>query len=97
MFQVHTKVCVGEVSILPTFYIRAAFLFKSVPHIFFCSQFVFVFFWQKESGTKATRKILAKLTTGVNSINIEQAAFLYKSVLHSFYLISVWHCNFLAK
>ena len=33
----------------------------------------------------------------VNFTNILRAAFSYKSVLHSFYILTVWVCNFLAK
>jgi hypothetical protein len=34
---------------------------------------------------------------GVNFTNILRAAFLYKSFLHSFYVLTIWVCNFLAK
>jgi len=35
-------------------------------------------------------------SAGVNFINIIQVHFLYKSILHSFSLVTVWLCNFLA-
>jgi hypothetical protein len=69
MFQVHTQVCVGEMSISPTFY-EQLFYSKLFLTFFLC----LYFFSKKESGTKATSKILAKLITGVNIINVEQAA-----------------------
>jgi len=37
------------------------------------------------------------MTSGVNFTNILQAAFLYKSSLRSFYVLTIWICNFLAK
>jgi hypothetical protein len=36
-------------------------------------------------------------TPGVNFTNILRAAFSYKSFLRSFYLLTIWVCNFLAK
>jgi hypothetical protein len=47
-------------------------------------QFGFVIFWQKNIGAKAACKMLLKLTADVNFTNILQAAFLSKSVFHSF-------------
>jgi len=47
-------------------------------------------FWQKNIGAKAALKMLMKLTTGVNFINILSMPFLYKSVLRSFSLVRVW-------
>jgi hypothetical protein len=34
---------------------------------------------------------------GVDFINNLRAAFLYESSLHSFYVLTIWVCNFLAK
>jgi hypothetical protein len=62
-----------------------------------CFQFGFVIFWQKDLGAKAAHKMLVKLTTDVNFTNILQAAFSYKSFLRSFYVLSIWVCNFLAQ
>jgi len=42
-------------------------------------QFDFVIFCWKNMGTKAARKMLAKLTLGVNYINFLCAHFLYES------------------
>jgi hypothetical protein len=36
-------------------------------------------------------------TAGVNFTNIFQAAFSYESFLCSFYVLTIWVCNFLAK
>jgi hypothetical protein len=33
----------------------------------------------------------------VNFTNILRAAFSYQSSLHSFYVLTIWVCNFLAK
>jgi len=41
--------------------------------------------------------MLMKLTPGVNFINILGEIFSYKSTLHSFYLMTVWLCNFFGK
>jgi len=38
-----------------------------------------------------------KLTASVNVINILRWPFLYKSVLHSFSLVTVWLCNYLEQ
>jgi len=51
--------------------------------------FGLVIFWQKNIGTKAACKMLARLTTGVNFANILGAYSLNKSVLQIFYLITV--------
>ena len=45
-------------------------------------------------GLYAVCSSLVKLTPGVNFTNILWAAFLYKSVLHSFYVLTVWVCIF---
>jgi len=60
-------------------------------------QFGLVFFWKKNTSAKAAYKMLVKLTTGVNFINILLVNFLYKSVLPSFSLITIWLVNYLAK
>jgi hypothetical protein len=39
----------------------------------------------------------APLPAGINLINILQAAFSYKIVLHSFHVLTVKVCNFLVK
>jgi hypothetical protein len=36
-------------------------------------------------------------TPGVNFTNILQAAFSYESFLCSFYVLTIWVCNFLAE
>jgi hypothetical protein len=46
--------------------------------------FVYVYPWQT-------------LTSGVNFTNILRAAFSYESFLRSFYVLTSWVCNFLAK
>jgi hypothetical protein len=35
--------------------------------------------------------------SGVNFTNILRAAFSYESFLRSFYVLTIWVCNFLAK
>ncbi len=62
-----------------------------------CLQFGFVIFWRKDFSAKAAHKMLVKLTPGVNFSNILRAAFLYESFLCSFYVLTNWACNFLAK
>ncbi len=54
-------------------------------------------FLAKEYWQKAVRKTLLKLTLSVNLTNILRAVFSYKSVFHSFSLITLWIWNFLAK
>jgi hypothetical protein len=46
---------------------------------------------------KAAQKMLMKFLLGVNFIKILCKPVLYKSVLHSFSLVTVWLCIFLAK
>jgi hypothetical protein len=41
--------------------------------------------------------MLMKLTPGVNFTNILRAAFSYKSFLCSFYVLTIWVCNFWRK
>jgi len=51
-----------------------------------------------ENGRKRPRhsgRLLGR--PGVNFINILHAPFSYKSALHSFSIITVWLCNFLAQ
>jgi len=63
-----------------------------------CQQFGFVFFLQKNIEAKiAHKKVLVKLTTGVDFVNILIAVFLYRSALHSFYVLTVCNLYFLAK
>jgi hypothetical protein len=62
-----------------------------------CLQFGLVIFWQKDFGTKAVNKMLVKLTPGINFTNILRAVFSHKGFLRSFYLLTIWVCNFLAK
>ncbi len=54
----------------------------------------FVIFGAKISYEKRVRKMMMKLTLGVNFTNILQIAFLVKTVLFSFYVRTVWVCNF---
>ncbi len=60
-------------------------------------QFGFVILCRKNIGGKAADKRLAKVTTGVYFTNVLPAAFLYKRVLQTFSLLTVWLCNFLTK
>ncbi len=62
-----------------------------------CLQLGFVIFCQKELCTKLVCKLLVILTIGVNFNNILTSRFLYKSALHTFYVLIVWVCNFLWK
>jgi len=62
------------VSISPTFY-EQLFLTKVFYAASLYLQFGFVFFWLKNIGTKAACKMLVKLTTGVNFINVLWVAF----------------------
>ena len=62
---------------------------------FFYLQLSFVIFGQKNFSAKAARKMLVKLTTGVNFINILHKSFLYKSKLSSFSLIRFGFAIFL--
>jgi hypothetical protein len=39
----------------------------------------------------------SELLTGVNFTNILRAAFSYQSFLRSFFMLTNWICNFLAK
>ncbi len=50
---------------------------------------------QKSSEFK--HSLFQQQSQGVNFINILLSTFLYKSVLRSFSLITVWLCNFLAQ
>ena len=43
------------------------------------------------------RDITVIVTPGLNFTNILRAAFLYKSAFWSFYLLTVWVCNFFQK
>jgi len=54
-------------------------------------------FWRKNIGATWARKMLMKLTTGVNFINILLEPFLYKSVLHRFSLVTVLLWKFLLQ
>ena len=56
----------GQVSISPKFY-EHLFCTSVFCTAFKCLQFGFVIFWQKEVGAKAARKMLVKLTLGLNS------------------------------
>jgi hypothetical protein len=40
---------------------------------------------------------MARTSSGVNFTNILQAAFSYESFLRTFYVLTIWVCNFLAK
>ncbi len=62
-----------------------------------CLQFGFVIFLQKDFGAKDAHKMLVKLTPGVNFTIIVRAAFLYKGFLCSYYVLTIWVCNFLAE
>jgi len=59
--------------------------------------FGFEIFWRLNIGKKIARNVLMKLTEGFNFTNILLQPFLYKSVLHTFTVITVWLCDFLAK
>jgi len=78
------------VSISSTFH-EKAFLYESVLNrfslIYIISHLVI----------KDYHKMMVKLTSGVNFINILHKRFLYKSVLLSFSLVMFLLCNFLAK
>jgi len=54
-----------------------------------CLQFSFVIFLWKGIGENTDHKILVKLTTAVNFINILGAAILNESVFYSFYGFSL--------
>jgi len=58
---------------------------------------VFLNFLAKECWQKDARKMLVKLTTGVNFINNFLTTFLFKSVLNSFSLVADCFCNFCQK
>jgi len=47
-------------------------------------------FWRQNFVQKCVRKLLMKLTAGVNFINILREYFLYKSALRSFSLVKFW-------
>jgi len=89
-----------QVSISPTFYKQ---LFHAKVFFGYCTaflhlQFGFVIICQKNIAAKGALKMLAKLTQGVDFINILQARFfLHKSKLHSFSLNTVRLCDFLSK
>jgi hypothetical protein len=83
-------------SISPIFY-EQLFCTKDFCAAFTCLQFGFVIFWRKDFDAKAANKILVKLTPGVNFTNILRAVFLYERFLRSFYELTIWVCNFLAK
>ncbi len=74
-----------------------SFLCKSCFFAFMSLQFGFVIFWHKKIGTKAARKMLVKLTTGVNFINILHKSFLYKSKLSSFSQVTFGFVIFLCQ
>jgi len=61
------------------------------------SQVVSLFFAVLGSSRAKAARTVLKLTQGFNFINISQAPFSYKGVLHSFSLVTVWLCNFLAQ
>jgi len=46
---------------------------------------------------KLMARTLMKLTTGLDFINILCATVAYKRTLHTFFLITVWLCNFFVK
>jgi len=48
----------------------------------------------KSACAKAACEILMKLAPGVNFTNILQVGFLYRNVLYSFSLLTVWLCIF---
>ena len=78
--------------------LRAAFFVHNCYAKLFCSYNLCLhFFWQKEDGSKAAHKMLAKLTVGVNFINILCANFLCKCVFRSFSVSAVSVCIFLAN
>jgi len=68
------RLIVAQVSISPIFY-EQLFCTEVFCTAFLLIQFGFVIFWQKNVGAKAVCKMLVKLTTGVNFINILRAAF----------------------
>jgi len=51
---------------------------------------------KRSKNTQASNKMLMKLMTGYNFINILLVPFWYQSALQSF-SITVWLCNFLVK
>ena len=65
-----------QVTISLTFY-EQLFCINVFCGAFLYLQFVCVYFWQKNIGGKATHKMLMKLTTGSNFIEILRVAFLY--------------------
>jgi hypothetical protein len=46
---------------------------------------------------KTRPKTTFRFSPGVNFTNILQAAFSYKGFLRSFYVLTIWVCNFLVK
>jgi hypothetical protein len=63
----------------------SSFLYGSVLNSFFYSYSLALYFLgQKDTGAKAVLKILLKLTTGVNFINILHTNFSYKRGLAAF-------------
>jgi len=52
--------------------LQAAFWTKVFGEALMCLQFVFVLFWRKYLGTKATCKMLIKLTTGVQKQKVKK-------------------------
>ncbi len=58
-----------QVSISPTFY-QQLFHTKKYCKAFLYTQFGFVIFWRKNISAKGALKMLVKLTSGVNFINI---------------------------
>jgi len=87
---------VFEVSISPSFY-KQLFLYNIVLWSFSLVTHYFYNFCQKEIGEKSARKMLVKLTTGVNFTSILLMTFLHKSVLRSFSLNTLWLWNFVSK
>jgi len=70
--------------------------------ILFCAAFLylqcgFVIFSQNNISTKAARKMLVKLTTGVNFINILHTHFLYERRFGSFSLVTCTYKKLLKR
>jgi len=73
------------------------FCVKVVCKVFLLLQFGFVIYWRMESGTKTAHKMLTKLATGANFINILWAAFFLKSVMQNFCVLIVCVCVFFCQ
>ncbi len=77
--------------------LRSAFSFKEFCKAFLWFQFGFVFFWWKESCTKAARKLLVKLTIGVYFITLYKQLLNIKVFCTAFLYLRFGFCIFLSK